>query len=244
MTRPILLYQFPRGPGRLPNPSPFCMKLEGYLRLSGRPFRVVEASNPRRAPKGQMPFVEINGRRVGDSNLIIAELEAAATEPVDGWLDARQKALAHLVVRTLEDHFHWASVYARWVDPEGFPAWRRAMAPSMGMPAFVLGPMMTLARRLIARRVRGHGLGRHGPEEIYRLAEADLAAAAAVLEDKPFLFGDRLAVADLALAAFVGGVVEMPWQGGLDRALAGHPALPAHYERVLAVVFADRAAGP
>ena len=233
----IRLHQYPRGPGRLPNASPFCMKLEGYLRLSGRPFEVVTSGNPKRGPKGQMPFISLGGRRIGDSGLIVAELEATAAEPVDGWLDDGQRAVSALLTRTFEEHFLWAVIYARWLDPAASPRWGRLLAGLTGLPYAVVPPMLPVARRLIRRRLHSQGTGRHSAAEIYALAAPDLAAAAAILGDKPFLFGGRLAVADLVLAAFIGGVLEMPWTGELDRAIARHPALAAHFERVLETVY-------
>ena len=49
----IELYQFPRAFG-LPNPIPFCMKVETYLKLTGLPYEVKD-TDPRKAPLGKLP---------------------------------------------------------------------------------------------------------------------------------------------------------------------------------------------
>ncbi len=52
----IKLYQFDPAFG-LPNASPFCMKLETYLRMAQLPFEIEPATLQafNKAPKGKMP---------------------------------------------------------------------------------------------------------------------------------------------------------------------------------------------
>ena len=57
---PIKLFQFPRQ-FAIPNVSPFCCKMETWLRIAGIPYEVVDTPNPRSAPKGKMPFIEDGG---------------------------------------------------------------------------------------------------------------------------------------------------------------------------------------
>ena len=44
---PIKLFQFPRMFG-IPNVSPFCCKLETWLRIAGIPYDVVNTPDPRK----------------------------------------------------------------------------------------------------------------------------------------------------------------------------------------------------
>ena len=67
----VKLYQFPPAWG-LPNPSPFCMKLEVFLRLAEIPYEVVTWPDPRKAPKGKLPFIEHEGTRIADSHFASA----------------------------------------------------------------------------------------------------------------------------------------------------------------------------
>ena len=66
----IKVHQFAPAFG-LPNASPFCMKLETYLRMAGLPFELVNDGNVIRAPKGKLPYIEDDGRVVADTNFII-----------------------------------------------------------------------------------------------------------------------------------------------------------------------------
>lgn len=47
---PIKLFQFPRMFG-IPNVSPFCCKLEAWLRIAGIPYEVVDTPDPRKGPR-------------------------------------------------------------------------------------------------------------------------------------------------------------------------------------------------
>jgi hypothetical protein len=59
----------------IPNLSPFCCKLETWLRIAGIPYEVVDTSDPRKGPKGKVPFIEDAGQRIGDSSFIVAVVE-------------------------------------------------------------------------------------------------------------------------------------------------------------------------
>jgi glutathione S-transferase len=66
----IELHQFSPNWG-LPNASPFCMKLETYLRMANLPHQVVYEDKMDKAPKGKMPYIVDQGKKLGDSNLIL-----------------------------------------------------------------------------------------------------------------------------------------------------------------------------
>ena len=72
----IKLYQYPPMFG-LPNPSPFCMKLETWLRMTGLPFEIERIVDPRKGPKGKVPWVDDQGKKIADSAFIIEHLENA-----------------------------------------------------------------------------------------------------------------------------------------------------------------------
>src|SRR6185436_8427845 len=69
----IELHQFPPMLGVM-NPSPFCMKVEVFLRLAGLEYAVVTAA-PLGQPKGKLPVVRDEGLVVPDSEAIVAHLQ-------------------------------------------------------------------------------------------------------------------------------------------------------------------------
>lgn len=50
----IKLYQFTPAWG-LPNPGPFCLKLETWLRMADIPYELVSGADVRKAPKKSCP---------------------------------------------------------------------------------------------------------------------------------------------------------------------------------------------
>jgi glutathione S-transferase len=59
---PIKLFVFPRM-FAIPNLSPFCCKLETWLRIAKIPYAVVVTSDPRTAPRRKLPYIEDAGVR-------------------------------------------------------------------------------------------------------------------------------------------------------------------------------------
>ena len=78
----ITLYQFPPVWG-LPNASPFCMKVETYLRMTGLPYQFARGADIRKAPKGKFPVIEDNGKIIPDSSFIVEYLKASYGDPLD-----------------------------------------------------------------------------------------------------------------------------------------------------------------
>jgi hypothetical protein len=72
--RPLKLFQFPRM-FDIPNLSPFCCKLETWLRIAGIPYEIEITTNPRKGPRGKLPFVDDGGVIVADTTIIIDHLK-------------------------------------------------------------------------------------------------------------------------------------------------------------------------
>ena len=68
----VYLVQFPISP-TMRTISPFALKLETYLRLKKVPYECVYSF--KFSKKGQIPYIELNGEQIADSNIIIQELE-------------------------------------------------------------------------------------------------------------------------------------------------------------------------
>ena len=114
----ITLFQPPPAFG-MPCLSPFGIKVETYLRMVGLPYRTVNG-DPRKGPKGKIPWIEDDGRLVADSSDIIDHLKARYGDPLDKDLTPAQRAVAHATRRMLEEHLYWVGVYTRWIEDEGY----------------------------------------------------------------------------------------------------------------------------
>ena len=179
----IILYGAGEGFG-LPEISPYVTKTEVQLKMAGLAYRKLKAAPPE-APKGQIPFIEDDGRRIGDSTFIRGYLERTYGLDFDEGLDPRARAEAWAVERMLENHLCWFGTQARWLIPQNFET---------GPARFFDGAPAAL-REQVLERVRanlfGIGVTRHTEPEMLALATRSLAALQAILGGKPYLFGER-----------------------------------------------------
>ena len=70
----------------LPESSPYVTKTEVQLKMAGIPYRK-ERAIPPQSPKGQLPFIDDDGARIGDSTFIRAHLETKYGINLDGLAD-------------------------------------------------------------------------------------------------------------------------------------------------------------
>lgn len=89
----VTLYQFPAAFG-LPNASPFCMKIETYLRMTGIDYTPRYGMYQLRAPKKKLPYIKDGERVVADSHLIIDYLKSTRGDPLDAALTPAERACA------------------------------------------------------------------------------------------------------------------------------------------------------
>lgn len=113
----ITLYKF-GAIGDVCDPSPFCVKVEAYLRLAKLPYETQSgAQYLRTAPKGKLPYIEDEGKIIADSTFIIDYLKATYGDKLDAELSISDKAIAHAFSRMLHEHLYWVISYARWMLP-------------------------------------------------------------------------------------------------------------------------------
>jgi glutathione S-transferase len=227
----IKLYQFQPAFG-LPNASPFCMKVENYLRMARLPYEVVPNASHFKAPKGKLPYIEDNGKVVADSSFIIEYLKAAYGDALDAKLTAFEKAEAHALKRLMEENLYWAMVYARWFEPSG---WEKIKADFFKpVPALLRGPVAALARRGVKKQMWGHGMGRHGAEEIYHIGQTDLSAMAEFMGDRPFFMGVEPTSLDAVAYAFLANIIFVPVYTPLKQHALQYPRIEEYCQRMRA----------
>src|SRR6056297_2709221 len=114
----ITLFQFPPV-WNVPCPSPFCVKLETYLRLAKIPYKNKYTIRASINPKNKLPAIKDGDKVLGDSELIIDYLKEKHGDPLDAHLTEEQKALGLLVDRLFSEHAYWCVVCFRWMhEPE------------------------------------------------------------------------------------------------------------------------------
>lgn len=204
----IKLYKF--GPAfGLPDASPFVMKLETYLRITGQKYEAING-DPRKSPRGMMPYVDVDGKLVPDSAAIITMLEASRPEKLDTHLDAGQRAVAIAFRSMLEEHLYFSVLYMRWATDEGWAVFEpslREMLGNFGVPGIMRGMVSRSARKQVIDRVSRQGVGRQPRSEVVPRSMELIDALCQQLGDKPYFCGDRPTTYDATVYAFAAGLL-------------------------------------
>jgi glutathione S-transferase len=231
----IRLHQFAPAFG-LPNASPFCMKLETYLRMAGLPFELVNDGNVLKAPKGKLPYIEDEGTAVADTSFIIDYLKGRYGDPLDAALSPMERAQATAFQRLIEENLYWAVVHTRWADDAGWAKTRVAFFGALPVPLRWFVP--ALGRRSVLAEMRGQGMGRHAAEEIHAIGCRDVTAIADFLADKPFMLGAQPTSLDATAHAFLANILWAPFDSPIQRHAKARPTLEAYCRRMQARYYA------
>ncbi|KAI6175811.1 hypothetical protein M3Y97_00730100 [Aphelenchoides bicaudatus] len=154
--------------------------------MANIPYQNVDNQFKFRSRKGQVPFVELNGRQIPDTNFIIAELARIFGIDIDEHLNEREQAdfcrvlisgpknLSNFLASEdgLINHFSGVKKLI-------FRTWSLAMI-----------------KRSYKLKCRSHGIGKHTPEEVEQITKKNLRALSIFLGDKHYLMGDQMCTLD------------------------------------------------
>jgi len=181
--------------------APFPLKLETWLRMAEIPYEFVIANDPNKGPKGKSPWIEYGKVRMGDSSLIIEDLEKRFGVDFDAHLDAQQRALAVSIQRMLEEHFHQCFEHQLFFGKGGEERLQE-LANTMPIPLRWLVPIVL--RRTFTTQLYARGMGRHAEEVIIAQGKSDLDALSVLLGDQPYFLGDKPSSIDACVFGFLG----------------------------------------
>ncbi|CAH1180320.1 unnamed protein product [Phaedon cochleariae] len=203
----VYLYQFSRTP-LLPSLSPYCLKVETWLRLAGVKYENVDHKMKYRSKKGQLPFVEVNGEEIADSAIIIRELAQKFNHDLDAWLTPEQRNVAHATILMIENHLAWVVMWWRTKYPDQvLKGYKVNLQHALGtrIPNGILNFFFKFAfgRKWFqgTKKVKAQGMGVHSAEEINDFGQQDLKVLSDMLADKPFFFGDEPTNLDIVVFA-------------------------------------------
>jgi glutathione S-transferase len=232
---PIKLFQFPRMFG-IPNLSPFCCKLETWLLIADIPYEVVDTPDPRRGPKGKLPFIEDAGVQIADTSLIVDHLVKTRGVDPDACLNARQRAIALLVQRTLEEHYAFIVAYTHFLRNEG---WQHTRARFESVPAIIRPLIGGFVRERVRDMLWKQGVLRHSDEDIIESALRDWRAVLAVMSNGPFFFGDNPTGVDAIVFGALATSMLTPIKSPIRDFLRSQPAFVDYADLMCARFFPD-----
>ena len=212
------------------NVSPFCLKAEMLLTSLDLPFKTSELADPRKAPKGKLPYLIADGRQIADSELIVEYLNGITQGRVYEGLSPAQRSQGMALTRLAEDHFYWIMVASRWLDDAWWP---NVVENFFGfVPSLFRSLAAGAARRQVRQTYHLQGLGRHTLEEQRGFAERDLATLEAAVPESGFLFGDVPGIFDFTIAGMMAGVYDNQPPTWVTLLARNHEQLHAYTERV------------
>ncbi|XP_078255821.1 failed axon connections homolog [Rhinoraja longicauda] len=200
----IILHQFSRPECKVPSLSPFCLKMETYLRMADLPYQ--NYFDGKLSPQGKMPWIEYDHQKVSGTEFIIDFLQDKLGANLNKHLDSSERAVSRAITKMAEEHFYWAIVYCQWVD--NLHETGKILSVSGPFSGFLKWILCHLTKGIVKREMYGHGIGRFSKEEIYTLMEKDMRALSVILGDKKYIMGPRPSTVD---AAVFGQLAQAMW---------------------------------
>src|ERR1700756_1404789 len=231
----ITLYGFGAGFG-LPEISPFVTKSEVQLKMAGLAHGKQRAMPPA-SPKGQLPYIEDDGRNIADSTFIRAHIEGKYGFDFDAGLSQKDRAQAWAFERMIEHHVYWAMVGARWVDSDNF-----AKGPAHffdGAPEDRREKLREDAQFRVAENYLLSGLGRHAPDDDVELALRSIFALSVQLGDKPYLMGNEPSGVDATAFGALSGILTPFFESKLRARAEQYDNLAAYVDRMMGQYFPE-----
>ncbi|XP_076673808.1 failed axon connections isoform X2 [Andrena cerasifolii] len=206
----VYLYQFSRTP-LLPSISPYCLKVETWLRLNGIRYENVDHKLKFRSKKGALPFVEVNGEEIADSTIILRELSQKFDKDLDVGLTSEQRSVSHAMISMIENHLVWVVTCWRTKNlDQVLKGYKVNLQHVLGtrIPNGILNFFFKLTfGRKGAKKVKAQGMGVHTPEEVSKFGCTDLKVLSDMLADKPFFFGDEPTTLDVVAFAHLAQIL-------------------------------------
>ncbi|MET1256740.1 glutathione S-transferase family protein [Aliikangiella maris] len=233
----LTLYTFGSYLG-MPDPSPFVLKVDAYLRLANIEFAVKPAlTNSRRAPKGKLPFIKDNNKTVADSQFILEYLESYYDVQLDAHLTDEQKATAYLITKSLDENLYFILVYSRWYCEKTWPQVKQAFFGKFPFPIKQILP--NVARKGVLKTLHNQGISRHSRNEIEHITARSFQALADLIGEKPFIFGDKPCSLDATVYAFLAEFILAELDNSFNSLAKQHQGLVKYCQRFQQTYYRD-----
>ena len=200
MTNKIELIQFPKSPN-CPSFSPFCLKMETYLKVANVPYENKLTVSMTGSKKKKMPMILDQGELIEDSTLIIEHLKQKHGVDLDKHLTPEQKAISKAFQWLCEKSLVDIVVHFRWVDQNNWPKFREVIF--RGAPWLIKVTIANAMAKSIKKTLYKHGMGRFTDTEKLKILDDNLSAISNYLGAKKFFFGDQVSTIDVTLYSFL-----------------------------------------
>ncbi len=216
-----------------PDFSPFVIKLETWLRLAGVAYER-QRGLPPQAPRGKVPYVLVDGQKLGDSQMIIEHLVQTRGVTLDEGMTPMERATARAVRRMLEEGTYFVALRTRWLEDDGWAIQYPAF--SVMVPGFLAPLALPFIRSSVRKSAMAQGIGRYTRDEVMAMGVSDIEAVATILGDHRYLLGEAPRSVDATVFAFLWAIQGHPGKTPIHDA-ARAPKLVAYVERIKGQYF-------
>jgi hypothetical protein len=237
----LRVYTFMPGWG-LPTTGPFALKLLAWLCAEGIDHEQVIENRSGKGPLGKSPWIERDGRRVGDSDAIIRALAAERGLADPTRAATPEEAAAQALRLAFEERFHQVLEWELFLHPAGAKG-MRAMVRS-ALPPVVSNAVFISMQRHFRRQLQARGMGRLSPAKIEAEGRALLDLLRLVIRPEGWLWPGGPGLPDFAVWGQVAPLMHWPMRTPVaetvkaDAAVARWAARVAHAAGVTAAAQA------
>ncbi|KAK6347477.1 hypothetical protein TWF718_005318 [Orbilia javanica] len=159
----VILFAFEKHPG-IPTVSGFCQKIECHLRFANVKY-TQQDTLPFKAPKKKLPYVDIDGVIVPDSQFIVRYMKENGLADLDKSAGLTPIQVADSVAYRgyWEEAIYPAIVRSRWFDKDNEAVIAREVFGDL--PFFIRIPLHWWFRRSLTNSLVAQGVGRHSDSE-------------------------------------------------------------------------------
>jgi hypothetical protein len=232
----IMLSQSGRLP-RLPGASPFCIKLESWLRLAGLPYTLMEADDRQGVSKRSLPrVISETGRSMDGLRRVMQHVRSEARTDPDAWLTTDERVFSQAVGHLYADWLVPAMVWLGWVEEESWPGLRAIYAPPEGQSLPVhLDPL----REHLNLRICELALREEERERVTELVVREVESLTDFLGSKPFFFGDQPSSVDCTVFALLVVSAAAPPESALGQLTHGSYRIGDYVRRMVSRLYPE-----
>lgn len=215
----------------LPSPSPFCLKLETWMRMSGIPYEPIALAKPPQSKTGKVPYLLLeDGSVLADSNVIIQTLARERGIDLERGRTPKELARTHAILRLVEESLYFVGAWERWMVSAWWPITRDGYFGALPRP--LRGLFAGMVRRKLKAALHGQGILRYQADEIAARGAADIRALSALLGNQDFFEGDQPGVVDASVYGVLANGLGFPASTLSKSTIEACPNLVAFCRRI------------
>ncbi|MEA1889686.1 MAG: glutathione S-transferase C-terminal domain-containing protein, partial [Pseudomonadota bacterium] len=171
------------------------------------------------------------------SQAIIAHFKQSPEQDLDKDLTDEQRAIGHLVTKSLDENLYFVLLYFRWFLEDSWAKTNEAFFSEMPVPLkyFVPG----LIRKQVIKALKGQGISRHTNEEIQQILRCSLQALSDLLGTRNYFFGDKPSSLDATAFAFLAQFILVDLDEPYNKIAREYGTLVSYCDRINAEFYSQ-----